>query len=108
MSRLAQDIRYAVRACRRSPLVSILYGVLLKPLPYPDPDALVLVYDTQPACDSCPASFPKYTDWRARNQVFSAVGGSTPAGFVLSGHGDPTQVAAVRATWTLVDVFGVA
>src|SRR5215203_2671770 len=127
MSRLAQDIRYAVRACRRSPLVSILavvafalgigvtttvfsifYGVLLKPLPYPDPDALVLVYDTQPACDSCPASFPKYTDWRARNQVFSAVGGSTPAGFVLSGHGDPAQVSAARATWTLIDVFGVA
>ena len=126
MSRLAQDIRYAVRACRRSPLVSILavvafalgigvtttvfsifYGVLLKPLPYPDPDALVLVYDTQPACDSCPASFPKYTDWRARNQVFSAVGGSTPAGFVLSGHGDPTQVSAARATWTLADVFAV-
>src|SRR5215210_5591961 len=126
MSRLVQDIRYAVRACRRSPLVSILavvafalgigvtttvfsifYGVLLKPLPYPDPDALVLVYDTQPACNTCPASFPKYTDWRARNQVFSAVGGSTPSGFVMSGHGVPSRVLAMRTTWALADVFGV-
>lgn len=116
-----------MRACRRSPLVSILavvafalgigvtttvfsifYGVLLKPLPYPDPDSLVIVYDTQPACNTCPASFPKYTDWRARNQMFSAIGGSTPSGFVMSGHGDPAQVAAMRATWTLVDVFGVS
>jgi putative ABC transport system permease protein len=87
---------------------SIFYGVLLKPLPYPAPDELVAVYDTQPACKSCPASFPKYNDWKTRNQVFAAIGGSSPAGFVMSGHGDPAQVSAARATASLVDVFGVA
>src|SRR5918996_5076619 len=111
MSRITQDIRHALRVTRRSPLVSILaviafalgigvttavfsifYNVLLKPLPFPDPDQLVLVYDTQPACATCPASFPKYHDWKARNQVFSAMAGMTGAGFVMSGHGDPTQV----------------
>ena len=39
---------------------SLFYGVLLKPLPYPNPDELVMVYDTQPACPTCPASFEKY------------------------------------------------
>lgn len=44
-----------------SAVFSIFNSVLLKPLPFPNPDELVLVYDTQPACSTCPASFPKYT-----------------------------------------------
>ena len=126
MTRFVQDFRHALRACLRAPLVStlaviafalgigvttgvfsIFYNVLLKPLPYPRADELVAVYDTQPACATCPASFPKYTDWKTRNQVFSAMGGSTPASFVLSGRGDSVQVAAMQATASLMDVFGV-
>ena len=117
MSRTIQDLRHALRVTWRSPLVSLLavgafalgiavtttvfsifHGVLLKPLPYPSPDQLVIVFDTQPACSTCPASFPKFHDWKSRNQVFAAIGGSTPAGFVLSGHGDPLQLDAVRTT----------
>ena len=126
MSRIIQDVRHAVRACLRAPLVStlaivafalgigvtttvfsIFYNVLLKPLPYPDPAQLVMVYDTQPACATCPASFPKYHDWKNRNQVFSAIGGSMQQGFVLTGQGEPARVVGVRATASLVDVFGV-
>src|SRR5918993_3183648 len=126
MIRFVQDFRHALRACRRAPLVStlaiiafalgigvttgvfsIFYNVLLKPLPYPQADELVAVYDTQPACSTCPASFPKYTDWKNRNQVFSAMAGSTPASFVLSGRGDSVQVPGMQATASLVDVFGV-
>ena len=126
MSRILQDLRHAVRACLRAPLVStlailafalgigvttavfsIFYNVLLKPLPYPRPEELVMIFDTQPACTTCPASFPKYHDWKTRNQVFSVVGGSTPSGFVLSGAGDPSQVTGAAATASLVDVFGV-
>ena len=126
MFRIPQDLRHALRSTRRSPLVSVLaivafalgigvtttvfsifYGVLMKPLPYPEPDQLVAVYDTQPACATCPASFPKYQDWKSRNQVFSAMAGGTGASFVMSGHGDPTQVSGQRVTATLVDVFRV-
>ena len=126
MSRFTQDLRHALRACLRAPLVSILaviafalgigvtttvfsifYNVLLKPLPFPRPEELVMVFDTQPACATCPASYPKYHDWKTRNQVFSAVGGSTPSGFVLSGSGDPVQVAGMATTASLVDVFGI-
>ena len=88
-------------------MFSIFNSVLLAPLPYPDPDELVMVYDTQPACATCPASFPKYHDWKSRNQVFAAMGGSTEASFVLTGRGDPEQVRGVYTTASLMDVFQV-
>jgi putative ABC transport system permease protein len=126
MSQLLQDIRRAARACVRAPLVStlaviafalgigitaavfsIFSGVLLKPLQFPQPGRLVAVYDTQPACPNCPASYPKYIDWKTRNRVFSAMGGIAPASFVLTGQGDPERLAAMQATASLVDVFGL-
>jgi hypothetical protein len=126
MRRLGQDLRFAVRTAIRTRSVAILAvlafalgigvttavfsifsGVLLAPLPYPDPDQLVMVYDTQPACATCPASYPKYVDWKTRNQVFAAVGGSTQAGFVMTGSGAPEQVSGAAATASLHDVFRV-
>jgi putative ABC transport system permease protein len=126
MSRLAHDFRQAFRACLRSPLVTVLAvvafalgigvttavfsifnAVLLQPLPYPDSDQLVAVYDTQPACATCPASFPKYHDWKDRNQVFAAIGGVTQTSRVLTGMGDPERVAGLAATASLIDVFRV-
>jgi putative ABC transport system permease protein len=86
---------------------SIFNGVLLQPLPYPHPDQLVVVYGTQPACSTCPASFPKYYDWKTRNNVFSAMGGSTQASFVMTGNGQPARVSGVFTTASLSDVFGV-
>jgi predicted permease len=126
MSRIAQDIRVATRALVRARFVSILAliafalgigvttavfsifnGVLLKPLPFPKPEQLVMVYGTQPACATCPASFPKYHDWKERNRVFSAIGGSTGASFVLTGHGDALRVNGMATTASLGDVFAV-
>jgi len=86
---------------------SIFNGVLLQPLPYPHPEQLVAVYDTQPACATCPASYPKYHDWVERNQVFSAIGGSSQQRFVLTGRGDPARIEVVMTTASLADVFGV-
>jgi putative ABC transport system permease protein len=120
------DLRNALRTILRAPLVStlaivafalgigvttavfsIFYSVLLKPLPYPDADRLVSVYDTQPACRTCPASLPKFMDWKARNTVFSHIGGSMGQGYVLTGAGEPVRLAAVRTTASLANVFGV-
>jgi putative ABC transport system permease protein len=126
MSRLTLDLKVAARTAVRARFVSVLAviafalgigvttavfsifnGVLLAPLPFPQPDRLVMVYDTQPACSTCPASFPKYRDWRERNQVFSGIGGSTGGSFVLTGSGNPVQVRAAQTTASLGDVFGV-
>ncbi|HEX3702730.1 MAG TPA: ABC transporter permease [Vicinamibacterales bacterium] len=126
MSRLAHDLEVAARTLLRTRFISglaivafalgigvttavfsIFNGVLLAPLPFPHPEQLVAVYDTQPACATCPASFPKYHDWVERNQVFSAIGGSTGASFVLTGRGDPTRERGTATTASLADVFGV-
>src|SRR4051812_40271217 len=123
---MGQELRFAVRAAVRAKSVSILAilafalgigvttavfsifsGVLLAPLPFPNPDQLVAVYGTQPACATCPASFPKYYDWKTRNRVFSAMGGSTPASFVMTGRGAAEQVGGLATTASLIDVFKV-
>jgi len=124
--RLLQDIRLAARTAVRSRFVSTLAvvafalgigvttavfsifdGVLLQPLPYPHPEQIVAVYDTQPACSTCPASLPKYHDWAGRNHVFSAIGGSFQQGTVLTGRGDPARISVGVTTASLADVFGV-
>jgi putative ABC transport system permease protein len=118
------DVRYAVRAALRSKSVSalavlafalgiavttavfsIFNSVLLAPLPYPDAQELVMVFDTQPACSTCPASYPKYVDWRTRNRVFAAIGGATGASFTMTGHGNPQTVMGSATTASLFDVF---
>jgi putative ABC transport system permease protein len=124
MGRLVQDVRYALRTATRTTSVSILAilafalgigvttavfsifnSVLLAPLPFPDPDQIVAVYGTQPACATCPASYPKYIDWKTRNQVFSAMGGITDAQFVMTGQGSAEKLAGAAATASLNDVF---
>jgi putative ABC transport system permease protein len=126
MSRFRNDVRTAWRVVVRgrattifavlafalgtgvtTAVFSLFYGVLLKPLPYPNPDELVAVYDTQPACPTCPASFEKYIEWKQRNQVFQAIGGSWNPLVVVTGMGDPERVQAVRATASLLDVFQI-
>ena len=126
MFRLVHEIRFAARTLVRSRFVtslavlafalgigvtsavfSIFNGVLLKPLPFPDPEELVMVYDTQPSCATCPASYPKYMEWKTRNTVFAAIGGSMQVAYTLTGAGDPSRVQGVATTASLGNVFGV-
>jgi putative ABC transport system permease protein len=126
MSRLLHDVRLAFRSLRRKRFVSILAiaafalgigitaavftifnSVILAPLPYPEPDRIVSVYDVQPACSTCPASFAKFVDWKTRNEVFSAIGGSSGRWLVLTGDGEPERVSAFTTTASLGDVLGV-
>jgi putative ABC transport system permease protein len=126
MTRTLQDLRLAWRSLTRirtlqafavlafalgigitTAVFSLFYGVLLKPLPFPNPEELAIVYDTQPACTTCPASFEKHQDWKTRNTVFAAMGGSFTPLVVVTGAGDPERVPAAAATASLVDVFRV-
>src|SRR5256885_16553651 len=115
MSRLILDLKVAARTAVRARLVSLLAvvafalgigvttavfsifnGVLLAPLPFPQPERLVMVYDTQPACAPCPASFPKNHDWRAPNPVVSSVGGSTSGSSLMTSPGEPVPGRAAQ------------
>jgi putative ABC transport system permease protein len=83
----------------------VFYGVLLKPLPYPDADRIAVVYDVQPACQTCPASYTKFVDWRTRNSVFEEMAGINNNTGVVTGLGDAERVAVARTTWTVPAVF---
>jgi len=126
MTHVSRDVIHAVRGLRRRASVtlfailtfglgigittavfSLFYGVLVRPLPYPDPDRLVLVYDVQPACDTCPASYTKLDDWRRNSTSFAAMAGSSGQQVVVTGLGDAERVPIARATWDLSEVFGV-
>jgi putative ABC transport system permease protein len=121
-----QDIRFGARLLTRAPgfflmavaalslgigantaVFSVVNGILLRPLPYPQPDRLVVIHDTQPALSTAPASYPKYIDWRDQNRVFEVIGGSAPASAVLTGSGDPVRIPVARTTATLFRVFAV-
>jgi putative ABC transport system permease protein len=126
MDSLWQDIRFGWRLLVRSPgffalgvaalalgigantaVFSAVYNVLLKPLPYPEPERLALIFDTQSDCATCPASYPKYVDWRDQNRVFEVIGGSSPASAVLTGVGEPERIRTARTTATLFRVLAV-
>ena len=126
MTRLLNDGRAALRSLRRgrgvtafavlafalgigitTAVFALFYSVLLKPFPYPDPDRLAMVYDVQPACKTCPASYEKYLDWTQRSTSFQVLGGSMTMNAVITGAGEPERVPAVRVTNTLAAVFGV-
>ena len=126
METVIQDLRFALRLFVRSPwfavlaivalalgigantaVFSVVDGVLLKPFPFPDPDRVVSVFDTQPFCPKCPASFPKYVDWRDQNTVFDVVGGWASRSPVLTGKGIPERIRSAAVTATFFRVFQI-
>jgi predicted permease len=119
------DIRYGVRLLLKNPgfsviavltlalgigantaIFSIVYGVLLRPLPYPEPQRLVRVFDVQPSYGLAPSDYPEYLGWKTQSQVFeeSAAYFNTPA--ILTGSGTPEEILTLRATSSLATLFG--
>jgi putative ABC transport system permease protein len=133
---MVQDIRYACRALRLRPayslvalatltlaigattaIFSIVYGVLLRPLPFRDSDRLVQLWETNPPRGWTEATIApaNLLDWRARNRVFEAMAfyvGSDSRGaslndYVYTGAADADRLQAVRVSTNFFDVLGV-
>jgi putative ABC transport system permease protein len=125
---LMQDIRYALRSLRRNSgfttvailtlalgiganttIFSVVNGVLLKPLPYPDPDRLVTLWETHPTWGPfltvAPANF---YDWRQQSTSFSRMAALDPyPDFILTGRGEPRRLAGAAVTADFFPLLGV-
>ena len=125
---LWQDLRYATRTLRRTPgftamaivtlalgagattaIFTIINTIVLRPLPFAEPDRLVRLWESNPekGWPEFSASHPTFLDWRARSRSFERVAAQTPAGFTLTSAGDPEIIRANAVTEDFLPVLGV-
>ena len=125
-----RDLRYAVRTWRRTPgftliavltmglgigattaVFTIVNGVLLKPLPYPEADRLVDLQHLAPGLDipggTAPISATQLFSYREHNQVFEALGLWTQRTATVEGDGEPEQVQMLLVTHGTLQALAV-
>jgi putative ABC transport system permease protein len=125
MDTIKQDLKYAARRLVRAPgftaiavltlalgiganaaIFSVVHGVLLKPLPYHEPDRLVSLYHLSEG-QRASMSGPNFTDLKNRTQTLSGVGAFTTYRTILTGRGEPARLNAAEVTTDLFGVLGV-
>jgi predicted permease len=111
MNTLFQDIRYGLRMLGKNPgfaaiailtlalgigantaLFSVVNGVLLNPLPFPNPDQLYELYSKTPVDEHSSISYLNFLDWRKDNHSFSTLGAFRAADMNLTGAGEPERL----------------
>jgi putative ABC transport system permease protein len=125
---IRDDLRFAIRGLRRDPLYaaavvatlaltlgastaifSIVNGVLLRPLPYREPDRLVSVREIVPQWTkqypTLPANARHFEEWRNRATSFAAMAALDWRTTTVSGAGEPAQATILRTSGTLFDVL---
>jgi len=126
MTALLQDIRYAVRMLAQSPgftaiailtlalgigantaLFSVVNGVLLNPLPYPQPDRLVALYSRTSTFAQSSISYPNFLDWQRNNRSLAAIAAYRSDDFNLTGAGEPERVRAEMISADFFSILGV-
>jgi predicted permease len=123
---LLQDLRFGFRVLAKSPgatavavltlalgagantaLFSVIKGVLLEPLPFPEPDRLVALYQNEPHFTHGSISYPNFLDWQRSNHSFSAMAAHRPTGFTLTGNGHGERVDGEMVSAQLFPMLGV-
>jgi len=126
MDGLLQDLRYALHQFKKVPalavtvvltialgvganaaLFSIVNGVLLNPLRYPEPEQLMTLHESKANFETGSISYPNFRDWQKENHSFSAMAIARPASFNLTGSGDAIQVNGEYVTSDFFSVLGV-
>src|SRR5580704_3729539 len=90
-------------------MFSVVNGVLLRPLPFKDPDGLVLIKETIPRISPDPAWIPApdVIDFEQRTSVFDGVGGFVDTQMNLTGTGSPSRIDLARLTWNTFPILGI-
>jgi putative ABC transport system permease protein len=123
-----QDVKYALRSLARSPgfavvailtlalgvgansaIFSVLNGVLLQPLPYPEPEAIVWLDEAHEGPDGRPGPVPwaNLLDWRERNRSFEALAAFGASGTTVLGGEQPVRVTVAGISQDFWGVFPI-
>ena len=125
MHTLLQDVRYALRLLRRSPafaatatltlalsiganaaIFSAVKGVLIAPLPYPDPDRLVRLFEEAPTTPHFPMAPADFRDYRAELQTFDGIAAYLRGDLQLGDAGQPEQLRGMQVTSGFFTLLG--
>src|SRR5260370_15205051 len=106
-----QDVRHGLRVLAKNPgftaiailtlalgigantaLFSVVNGVLLNPLPFPNPDQLVAVYSKSSNFQESSISYPNFLDWQKDSRSFASLGAFRSDDFNMTGAGEPQRV----------------
>ncbi|MBA2243336.1 MAG: ABC transporter permease, partial [Gemmatimonadetes bacterium] len=128
MELLLQDLRFAFRTLRKNPaftavavltlalgigattaIFSVVNGVLLRPLPYAEPDRLVMLWGVYPEFGQTSTSLPDFRDWREQSASFRELAALTNFNSNLAVQGgEPTQVRRANTTANFFRTLGVS
>ncbi|MBV9762745.1 MAG: ABC transporter permease [Acidobacteriaceae bacterium] len=88
---------------------SVVYGVLMRPLPFHNPDRLFAVYSSQPRQDlfKIQTSGPDYLDFRSQNHSFSSIAEGLPFSETLTGEGEPQLIHCTATSADFFPMLGV-
>jgi putative ABC transport system permease protein len=128
LERLWQDVRYGARTLRKNPgftlvavftlalgiggntaMFSVVNAVMLRPLPYANPDRLVMVWTADPKRDihESPTSFPTFTDWRTESRLFADMAFWRLHAGNLTGTSESERLVGAMASANLFPLLGV-
>jgi putative ABC transport system permease protein len=125
LEQLFKDLRYGFRMLRRRPgftavavmtlalgigansaIFSVVNAVLLRPLPYPQPERLVSLYESLPQGGTGSVSAPNLLDWRAQSDVFKGIAAYQYGDFNLQEEQQPVRAVGVYVSPDFFDVLG--
>ncbi len=123
---LGQDLRYGFRTLRKNPgftavamlalalgigantaIFTVVNGVLLRPLAYPEPDRLLVIYETTAEFSQSSVAYPNFLDWRREGRAFADMGTYRTNGFNWTGAGQPEQISGDYVSASLFPALGV-
>lgn len=126
MGALLQDLRYGARTLRKSPgftlvavialalgigantaMFSVVDSVLLRPLPYAEPESLLKIYTSMPQFRDASISYPNFLDWQQRSRSFEAMAAYRSTSFNLTGSANPERLRGEMASATIFPVLGI-
>jgi putative ABC transport system permease protein len=132
MNTLLQDLRYGARMLRKRPgftfvavitlalgigantaIFSVVYGILLRPLPFAEPDRLMVAWktDTTAASPFVELSVAEFKDWQAASQSFDRLAAMPTTaygyGYVMTGDGEAVQLESSKVSGSFFSLLGV-